>query len=122
MKLAGELLDAPTSACGANLVPSVDEWATVVVSGCELAGDFTAEFIGVVVTGWLGTALPAVATVVATAAVFAGPVAAFTGSLSAEPKDGVRPAGPLVARLENPEETVPAGYGAVAPGCADIEW
>lgn len=116
--MAGEALDAPTSACGANPVPIVDEWATVVVSGCEVAGAFTAELIGVVVTGWLGTALP----VVAAAAAFAGPAAAFTGSLSADPKDGLRPADPLVARLEKPEETVPAEYGAAVPGCTEIEW
>ena len=119
--MAGEELDAPTSECGANPVPIVDEWATVVVSGCAVAGAFTAEFIGVVVTGWLGTALPVVATVVAAAAAFAGPAAAFTGSLSAAPKDGLRPADPLVARLEKPEETVPAEYGAAVPGCTDIE-
>lgn len=116
--MAGEELDAPTSAGGTNPVPRVDEWATVVVSGCEVTGAFTAELIGVVVTGWLATALREVAA----PAALAGPVAAFTCSLSVDPKDGVRGAGPLVARLEKPEETAPAEYGAAAPGWADIEW
>jgi hypothetical protein len=114
---AGEALELPRSACGANPLLSVEECATVVVSGCAAAGDFTAELTGVVVTGWLGTALP-----VAAIAAFAGAVPALTGSLSAGVNDGARPAGPLAARLEKPGENAGAEYGAVALCCPDITW
>jgi hypothetical protein len=60
----------------------------------------------VVVTGWLGTALP-----VATAAAFTGTVAVFTGSFNADANDGVSAAGPLVARPEKPVENGPAEDG-----------
>ncbi|MFN2536387.1 MAG: hypothetical protein ABR528_14220 [Pseudonocardiaceae bacterium] len=113
----GEELELPRSACGANPLPTVDEWVTVVVKGCEVTWDFIAEFIGVVVTGWLGTALPVVMT-----AAFTGAVAAFTGSFSVGAKDGARPAAPLVARLEKPGKPAAGEYGAAAPGSADITW
>ena len=104
--VTGEELDIPRSVCGANPLPTIDECATVVVSGWEAAWDVTAELTGVVVTGWLGTALP-----VTTAAAFAGTVAVFTGSFNADANDGVSAAGPLVARPEKPGENGPAEYG-----------
>ncbi|MGH3853488.1 MAG: hypothetical protein ACRDR6_08310 [Pseudonocardiaceae bacterium] len=64
-------LGPPRSARGVNPVLTVDECSTVVVSGWDVAWYVTAELTGVVVTGWLLTALLVVRT-----AMF---VAVFTG-------------------------------------------
>jgi hypothetical protein len=74
------------------------------------------ELTGVVVTGWLVTALP-----VAAAGAFADVVTAFTGWFSAGENDGDRADDPLVDRPDGLEENVPAEYGADEPGCTDIE-
>lgn len=127
-ELAARELELPRSAGGANPLLAVDEWATVVVSGCEAASDFTAELTGVVLTGWLATTL-----LVVMNAAFAGAVVALTGSLSVGAKDGAKPAGPLVAGFVKPAGPLAAGlakpgenaadeYGAAAPGSADITW
>ena len=127
-ELAGRELELPRSACGANPLLAVDEWATVVVSGWDVASDFTAELTGVVLTGWLATTL-----LVVMNAAFAGAVAALTGSLSAGAKDGAKPAGPLVAGFVKPAGPLAAGLakpgenaadenGAAAPGATNITW
>ncbi|MGH3547019.1 MAG: hypothetical protein ACRDQU_02615 [Pseudonocardiaceae bacterium] len=118
--VAWEELDPPRSACGANPVLTVDDFSTVVVSGCDVAWDVTAELTGVVVTGWLATELT-----VLTAAAFAGAVAALTGWLSADEADGNvgnRPVDPVAAMPDTPEENVPAEYGVDELGCTAIEW
>ncbi|MGH3780306.1 MAG: hypothetical protein ACRDRO_06665 [Pseudonocardiaceae bacterium] len=118
--VAWEELEPPRSACGANPVLTADDFSTVVVSGWDVAWDAPAELIGVVVTGWLETALTVV-----TAGAFAGVATTFTGWLSADgtdENDGDRPVDPVVAGPETPEENAPAEYGADELGCTDIEW
>ncbi|MGH3671877.1 MAG: hypothetical protein ACRDSH_14800, partial [Pseudonocardiaceae bacterium] len=92
-------------ACGPNRVLPAEECSTVVVSGWDAAWEVAAELTGVVVTGWLATALPVVR-----AAALATPVPAFTGWLSEEENDGDRPLDPLAGRFAGPEENGPAEY------------
>ncbi len=106
----------PRSACGAKPVLTVDDFSTVVLSGSDVMWETAAGVTGVVVTGWLVTALPVVA-----AGTFADVVTAFTGWFSGGENDGDSPADPLGERPEAPEENVAAEYGADVAGCTDIE-
>lgn len=112
-----EEFDPPRSACGAKPVLTVDDFSTIVLSGCDVAWEVAAEVTGVVVTGWPVTALP----VVTAAGAFADVVTAFTGWFSAGENDADGPVDPLGERPEAPEEKAAAEYGADEPCCTDIE-